>query len=142
MPLLWHTFRAHDKDCTTITKTTTITTAELPVIWIACIITYIQTVTKYYKMPKKINGLATIIWNERVFFQFWVLNKRIRWKITKSYRLPSNCFLRAPLLLMKLLSLSRSDASCSRISKSLSPCNFFKTREDIFIAFPALAHQI
>lgn len=65
-------------------------------------------------------------------------NKKRRKEITKSYRLPSNCFFRAPLLPIKLLSLSKSEASCSRTSKSFSPCNFFKTREDIFIALPII----
>lgn len=62
--------------------------------------------------------------------------KSLKKQITKSYRFPSNCFFRAPVLPIKLLSLSKSDASCSRTSNSFSPCNFFKTREDIFIALP------
>lgn len=66
--------------------------------------------------------------------------------LTKSYRFISKCFFRAPPLPPLPTptppppplptSFSTSDTSCSRISNSFSPCNFFNTREDIFHYMP------
>lgn len=66
--------------------------------------------------------------------------------LTKSYRFISKCFFRAPPPPPPPApplpttpppplptSFSTSDTSCSRISNSFSPCNFFNTREDIFL---------
>lgn len=63
--------------------------------------------------------------------------------LTKSYRFISKCFFRAPPAPPPLplptpppplpISFSTSDTSGSRISNSFSPCNFFNTREDIFL---------
>lgn len=59
-----------------------------------------------------------------------------KWKTTeqfhtKSYRFTSNVFL-FELNPTAPMSKSASETSCSHTSNSLSPCNFFSTRDDIF----------